>query len=230
MQQETLTDQEQRIYNKHLAISRSVRNKAFRIRKTFEDLGGTDKHKFLKRIATFFNKHKEVDQDLYFESPYKLYPDVQFFDLEYFASMRAVKAYTMYKQQLLLTSPDSQIDHVSGSLRFIAKFCIENKLQFYQYPKHKTGEMYTWMIHYKENKINIYTMMEFPDVHSDVMQLAEDVRMFFVSDFVERFQTMYVQYQTSQQLKKFLVAAHKKLTDWVYDELTNPKSVVNYTQ
>jgi hypothetical protein len=220
-----LSDQEQRIYNKHLAVSKSAKNQPFRLRKDFTKIEGTDKEKFLKRLVTFFSKHPEVDQNTYFESPYKLYPDVEYFDLEYFASMRAVKAYTMHKQQLMLSSPDTQINEVNDSLRFIARFCVENGIQFYAYHLHKTADLYTWMIHYKENKVNIYAMMEFPDVQANVAQLSEDTRMFFVSNFVERFHILYTQYQSSTKLRPFVRAAHKKLTEWVFDELNAVKNV-----
>ena len=189
--QSQLTELEKLLYNKHLAVSRSLKNKPFKIKKDFGSIVDTDKHKFLKRLSILFKKHPEINFDIFFQAPYKLYPDVEYFGLEYFSTMRAVRAYTTYKKQLFLQDPDSQIEDVKESLRFIANFCVRNKIQFYRYPSHQTSDAFTWMAHYKENKINIYTIMEFPDIYSTVQTLAEDVKGFFIGELVEQFKNLY---------------------------------------
>lgn len=218
-----LTDYEKFIYNKHLAISRSIKNKPFKIKKDFTDVNKTAKPKFLKRLSVFFNKHQEIDTDLFFKSPYCLYPDVAYFDLEYFASMRAIKAYTLYKQQLLLQDPDSQIENIKKSLRFIAMFCIENEIQFFKYSQHKTADLYTWMIHFKENKINPLTLMEFGNIFCSMQEVAEDVQYMFVNDFMKQFKRLYIEYSNSHKLKPFLRTACETTNNFVYQELTKKK-------
>ena len=152
---DNLTDLEKLLYNKHLATSRVCANKPFKIKKNFSDIVNTDKHKHLKRLAILFTKHPDIDFNTFFEAPYKLYSDVSYFGLDYFASMRAVKAYTTYKKMLFLQDPDNQVSSVESSLRFIAKYCIEKRIYLHQYPYQKTADLYVWMKHYKENKINI---------------------------------------------------------------------------
>ena len=78
MQAETVTELEKTIYNKHLAVSRSIKNKPFKIKKDFSDIVGTDKHKFLKRLSTLFKKHSDINFDVFFQAPYRLYPDVEY--------------------------------------------------------------------------------------------------------------------------------------------------------
>lgn len=218
-----LTTLEKQIYNNHLAISRSLKNKPFKTKKNFEDIVDTDKHKFLKRIATLFEKHPEISQRTFFEAPYKLYPDTEYFGLDYFSTMKAVKCYTTYKKHLFLQDPDSQIDSVKDSLRFISHFCIENKIYFHQYPYHKTADMFTWMKHYKENKINIYAIMEFPNIYSAVRELAEDLQRFFISEFIENFQMLYQKYNNSKELKSYLKKATEVLEKFVEQSLKNAK-------
>jgi hypothetical protein len=220
MEKNPLTELEKLLYNKHNAVSRSVRNKPFKFRKTFDNIANTDKHKFLKRLSVFLRKHPEIDLDTFFEAPYKLYPDVEYFDLEYFSSMRAVKAYTTYKQLCFIQNPDSQLKSVEESLRFIAKFCIENKIQLYNYSTHRKSDVFTWMTHYKQNKINVYCMMEFPDVFSAMQSLAEDVRRFYVSDFADQFINLKLRYNASTELKPFLKKAFSTVNNFVYSQLT----------
>lgn len=216
--QSQLTELEKLLYNKHLSTSRSLKNKPFKIKKDFQNIVDTDKHKFLKRISVLFKKHPEINPDLFFQAPYKLYPDVEYFGLDYFSTMRAVRAYTTYKKQMFLQDPDSQLEEVKQSLRFIANFCIRNKIEFYQYSSHRTADMFTWMAHYKENKINVYTVMEFPDVYSSVQTLAEDVRGFFVGEFVEQFKSLHTLYTKSVVLRPYVKKAIPTLTEFVYSQ------------
>ena len=219
--QDPITELEKLLFNKHLAVSRSERNKPFRIRKDFTDIVGTDKHKFLKRLSILFQKHPEINPDLFFKAPYKLYSDVQYFGLDYFSTMRAVKAYTTYKKQVFLQDPDSQIEQVKESLKFIAHFCIENNLYFHQYPYHRTTDLFTWMQHYKQSKINAYSVMEFPNIFSSVKSLAEDIQKIFVGEFVEQFQNLYSSYNKSQELKPYIQKAIPVLSNFVERQLTS---------
>ena len=101
MQEEQITELEKLLYNKHLATSRKLKNKPFKLKGDFSDVIKTDKAKYLKRISVLFKKHPEIDPDVFFSAPYKLYPDVEYFGLDYFSTMRAIKAYTNYKKKLL---------------------------------------------------------------------------------------------------------------------------------
>lgn len=222
--QPELTQLEKLLFNKHLAVSRSEKSKPFKTRKNFSDIANTDKHKFLKRISTLFGKHPEIDPDIFFKAPYKLYPDVDYFGLDYFSTMRAVKAYTTYKKQLFLQDPDSQVEQVKESLRFIANFCISQGIYFHQYQFHKTADMYTWMKHYKENKINVYSVMGFMNIFSNVKGLADDVQKFFIGEFVEQFQRLYMTYNQSQLLKPYMQKATPVLSKFVQDQLTNKQT------
>lgn len=221
-----LSELEKVLYNKHLAVSRSLKNKPFKIKKDFSSVVSTDKHKFLKRISNLFKKHPEIDFNTFFEAPYKLYPDVEYFGLDYFSTMRAVKAYTTYKKQIFLQNPDSQIESVKESLKFIARFCIENNISLHQYPNHRSSDVFTWMTHYKQNKINIYVMMEFPDIYSSVQTLAEDIRRFFVSEFVEQFKQLRSMYISSKELQPYLKKALSTIDNFIYSELTKSKNKV----
>lgn len=219
-----ITDLEKHLFNKHLAVSRSEKNKPFKLKKDFSSVIDTDKHKYLKRISILFKKHPEINPDLFFKAPYKLYPDVEYFGLDYFSTMRAVKAYTTYKKQLFLQDPDTQIEQVKESLKFIANFCIDNNIHFHQYPYHRSSDLFTWMQHYKQSKINIYSIMEFTNIFSSVKSLAEDVQKFFVGEFVEQFQNLYINYNKTTKLKPYIQKAIPVLSNFVEKQLTHTKT------
>jgi len=140
--------------------------------------------------------------------------------------MRAIKAYTTYKNQSFLQNPDSQLEAVKESLKFIARFCIENRILLKDYPNHRASDVFTWMSHYKQNKINIYTMMEFKDVYSSVLTLAEDIRRFYVHEFVEQFKHLRTMYVSSKELQPYLQKALSTVDNFIYSELTKSKNTV----
>lgn len=209
------------LVNKHLSVSRSEKNKPYKYKKNFLDIINTEKGKYVQRLSNLFKKHPNIDVDLFFRAPYRLYPDVEFFGLDYFSSMRAIKAYTTYKKQVFLQDADSQISEVQRSLDFIAKFCIENKLYLHQYQYHRTADLFTWMKHYKENKINIYSVMEFKDIYSSLRSLSEDLQKFFVGQFVDQFQLIHAKYRSSSALKPYIKKTLPKLSIFIENQLTS---------
>ena len=154
-----MTDFEKQIYNLYLKVSRSAANKPSKRRENFDGFEQDPKYISIRRLTTLFTKHKEIDIHLYFEAPYKIYKDVNFFDLAYYASPRAIKAYTLYKKQIESNDPDSFIDDVKKSLKFIALFCISKKLQLIDYINYTEGLFPVWMEHIKTNQINPYSCL-----------------------------------------------------------------------
>ena len=168
-----------------------------------------------------FQKHPEIDPDTFFQAPYMLYPDVVYFGLDYFSSMRAIKAYTTYKKQIFLQDPDSQLEQIKESLPFISRFCIGNNIYLHQYSTHRTSDLYSWMAHYKQNKINLYVMFAFPNIYSSLQNLSEDVQRFFVQDFVEHFKSLHILYNNSNSAKPYLKKALPILENFIYKQLTS---------
>jgi hypothetical protein len=201
-----------RIYNTHLAVSRSLRNKPFQLKKSFEGFEKDSKYLFIKRLFNFFSRYPEIDMSVYFMAPYKLYPDVPYFDLNYFASPRAIKTYTLYKQSLQMTSPDQQMDDVKKSLLFISKFCIKNQIQLHDYLNFKDqGSENSWVYHFKKGEINPYSLMEFSNLSSYINEMAEDTREFFLSNFGKNFLDYRQKYMNSEKLRPFLNSAFLSL-------------------
>jgi hypothetical protein len=214
-----------RIYNTHLAISRSLRNKPFQLKKSFEGFEKDPKYLSVKRLFNFFSRYPEIDLSTYFMAPYKLYPDVDYFDLNYFASPRAIKSYTLYKQFLQMTSPDQQMEDVKKSLLFISKFCIKNQIQLHDYLAFKeTGSENSWVYHFKKNEINAYSLMEFSDLSSYINEMAEDTREFFLGDFGKNFLNYRQKYINSEKLKPFLSSAFLALKLFIDKNLNFPQN------
>jgi len=216
-----MTSFQKRIYNKHLAVSKIVKNKPFKVRNNFDSLDDGRKLS-LKRIENLLLKYTDIDIDNYFIAPYKLYPDVEYFDLNYFASLRAIKSYTLYINVLNLQAPDQQKDDVESSLRFIASFCIQNKINLDDYSFFRNDLEPYWVYHLKSGKINLYVLMEFPGIYSIIEEMPVDERALILGDFGVKYFDYKNKYNSSKTLKPFLVTAYKKVKFFVDKMLHTP--------
>jgi hypothetical protein len=222
-----VTDLEKRIYNKHLAISRSLRNKPFKLKGDFTDFENSTKYLSIKRLCTFFNKYPDVNMDTYFIAPYKLYTDTDYFDLAYFASPRAIKAYTTYKNYLQQLLPDKQQLEVKESLIFISRFCLMNKIQLHDYSTFKLkGMAPEWVYHLKSNKINPYSLMEFTGIFNYINEMSFDERELLLGSFGRSYLDYKSRYNSSITLKPFLSVAAEKLKLFIDKNLNSSNSYV----
>jgi hypothetical protein len=218
-----MTELEKRIYNTHLAVSRSLRNKPFKLKNDFSNLEPS-KALSLKRLYNFFTRNKDVDMQIYFSAPYKLYTDVQYFDLTYFASLRAVKTYTIYKKQLIETQPDTQLNNVKESLSVVTKFCLDNKINFEDYSTFRASNLEPeWTYHFKHGKINAYTMMEFPNIYSIIQDIPSEEKELLLGNFGTNFLEYRTRYMSSKILRPFLKEAFIKVKLFVDRELNSKK-------
>lgn len=208
----TVTPQEKRIYNTYLYISRTMRKKPFSPRKDFEDFRESD-HFHLKRIVTFLNKFSHIHAENYFKAPYVLYEDTEYFNLDFFSGMPAVKTYTMYMKTIQEKEPDSneQLEFIQSSLKFIGSFCVRNKLILEQYPEHKTGITYDWMKHVKNHEVSIYSLMEFPQIFKIISEVSKDEQQLFLGDLGERFYAFKDRYMKSENAKYLVQQGIKKI-------------------
>lgn len=222
-----MTDLEKRIYNKHLAVSRSLRNKPFKLKNDFNDFEDSPKYGSIKRLSIFFNRYPDINMDIYFMAPYKLYSDVQYFDLNYFASPRAIKSYTIYQQQLQQLSPDKQINEIKESLVFISRFCLQHKIQLHDYPDFKLQGMEPeWVYHCKQNKINPYSLMEFTGIFPYINEMPFDERELLLGNFGRNYLDYRTRYNNSKELKPFLSAAFTKLKFFIDKSLKSSNTYV----
>lgn len=219
-----MTEQERNIYNKHLIISKALRNKPFKRRVDFTEFEQDTRYLYIKKLAIFFSKYSDIDIDVYFTAPYKLYPDTAYFDLQYFASPRAVKTYSLYRKEQDLKNPDEQIEFIKQSLHFLASYCIEKKIQLEEYSRYKeTSIEPEWMYHIQKSKISRYSLMEFSGIHDIINQTPKDEVALLLGDFGTNYTDYKYRYNCSKTLKPFLVKAHEKIKFFIDKKLAQPQ-------
>jgi hypothetical protein len=70
-------------------------------------------------------------------------------------------------------------------------------------------------------------MMEFKDIYSAVQSLAEDVRRFYVDEFVEQFKHLRTMYVSSKELQPYLKKALPLVNNFIYSELSKTQNPVS---
>ena len=124
-----VTEREKDIYNSYLYATRTAQGKPTRFRKDFSKLKDED-FVALKKLSSFFLKHKHVNYRDWFAAPFEVYSKDEYFDLRFFNSRKALKCYSIFMKDKEVSNPDSDdnIEVLKDGFRYIAKFCITNSI------------------------------------------------------------------------------------------------------
>lgn len=204
-----MTDLQKRIYNSHLAISRKMRDKPFRIRKDFSDI---DQSKLdqLASLERFFNSYQNIKIDDYFSAPYVIFEDDDYFDLEFFLTSKAKKAYSQYMRKIEMDDPDSEssLKRLVDSLKFVKNFCKERDLTLEKYPVYIESNLPCIVEHLKNHDINMYCLHA---LGVSKIEVENRILDFIFSDFWITFQKTKNKFYLSKKMKQMSRQAIDKI-------------------
>ena len=212
--QDVVTAHEQHIYNTHLKIQRTRRNQPFKYRKDFLNIE-PQTHRYLQKISLLLRKHSHINLNEFIEAPFKIYPDEEFFNLEYYTTLKATKAYILYQQKLLTMSPDSQeqLVNIQKSLKFISLFCTDNDISVSEYINHKTNNTYSFLLHLKEHRVNVYCLFGFDSFDKSIKSVESDLLSFIIgSDLIVNLPALRTKYLNSNKARTFVELGIQKIT------------------
>lgn len=211
-----LTDFEKNIYNCFLKHSR--KGQPYQPRKDFSSMD-QNTIVLLKKISNFLSKYPHIRLEDYFKAPFLLHPDDEYPRLNFFTTLAATKQYSLFKKQQEDEDPENQFDQIKDSFHFIAMFCLENKIPLEKYSSHRTGYMYSWLNHYREHRINAYSIMEIPNIFNVLSSLPQDEVELFVKNLDEKFIAFKTRYLTSTKTKELVHQATKKIQNFLKNNL-----------
>jgi hypothetical protein len=172
---------------------------------------------FVKRLASFFGRHDNISVEEFFQAPHKLYPDEKgYYDLSYYTSPRAIKTYTLWKEQKQNAAVDSseQIQDIKQSLGFIYDFCKQKKIKVSSYIDYKdpAGVNFEFLVHLSEHRINVYSLFGFPNFEKNIRQSGADMVIFLLGDkFYNQLSLFKMNFLTSQRAKQVVEEGLKLL-------------------
>jgi len=205
-----MSDFQKRIYNSHLAISRKMRDKPFRIRKDFSDMDQTKLDR-LASLERFFNSYNNIKIDDYFSAPYVIFEDDDYFDLDFYLTSKAKKAYSQYMKKIEMDDPDSEssLNRMVDSLKFVKNFCREKNLTLKEYPLYIEGALPTMIDHLKNHHINMYALHA---LGVSKIEVENRILDFIFSDFWITFQKTKNKFYLSKKMKEFSKQAIDKVS------------------
>jgi|GEM_PF-636666 len=201
------------LYNTYLAVSRSSRNKPFKIRNDFDKFEDTEEYFHLNKIAMFLRQFPQIKVRQFFSAPFELYKDTEYFDLKFFTTQRAVHAYTTYMKQLQEESPDSEhhIQFIKDSLRFIGMFCIKNGIHLADYITHSGGVTSSWMKHIKEHNVSIYALFEYSQLFDIIRKTPKDELELLLGNILLGLSSYKNKYDMSRDARRVVQEGFKRV-------------------
>jgi len=192
------------IYNTFLKTSRSKSGLPYRLRKQWDGFEDTPSYAYVLKLKNFFSRNRSVDIAEFFEAPYTIYPGESGFDLDFYSSQKAIKIYTLALKKKMLLNPDDQyhLNHVSRGLRFILKFCLDNKISLQEYLSFRTGVQKQFISHLKDRKISIYNLFAFVDFDRQFKSEDADILRFTLGDTYDSLDVFRTKYLNSRLLRK----------------------------
>lgn len=209
-----ITEFEKFLYNEHLKASRSLRGKQFKYRQNFDDVDPKIEIS-LKRLSSFFSKFSHIKPFDFFASPFSLYPDEDYFPIDFFSKQRAIKAYSMYIKDIMRSDPDNtdMLNRIVDGLLFIKEFMNSVGGDANSYTSHGDGEVPTFITHLKENRFPIYVLYDMPGYDEAIKKIPNDLLKFiFGDDIFNSINNYRVKYLSSKKAKILIRQGLLKLT------------------
>jgi hypothetical protein len=209
-----VTVKEQYIYNCYLEVSRKLNSQPFRYRKNFDNFEEKEEYIYITKLAYFFSKFENINIKDFFEAPYFVYNE-KYFDLKYFTSQKAIKAYTIYQTKFLPENPDHSqtLEKIKNSFVYIFNFCKTNGVKLEDYLKFKqpNSQWHEFMLHVKNREVIIYPLFMFPNFDKTIQQYDNDIREFVFGDIFTRLNFYRTKYHVSEKAKKLCILIFDKL-------------------
>jgi hypothetical protein len=208
-----ITEFEQFIYNTHLRISRSRKGLPFKYRKDFSHLDDIYINS-LKKISIFLAKFPHIKLENFIKAPYEIYADQEHFELDYYTTLKATKAYTLYIKRLETMDPDTdeQLKNTIESLKYISTFCKEQGIEIDDYIEHYNGKISSYILHLKEHRVNVYSLFGFPSFERNLRALETDLLKFILGDdFLNNLPTFRLKFFASKKAKKVVELGIQKI-------------------
>jgi len=210
-----ITEKQKQIYNCYLKYSR--KGEPYNPRKNFDNINSSNRIDLYK-LENFFNKFKHINLNFFFESFSFVYPNENYPPLSFFTSRKAIKCFSLYKDHKENCSPDSQLDEIKNSIIYLGSFCLRERINMDSYIKHKTLCMPTWVKHYKEGKINIYSLIAI-GVSTEFFMLQEDERNIWIPNLIKNIESYKIRFNNCHSKEKIILWVNKT-KDFVKKNLT----------
>jgi hypothetical protein len=209
-----MTTQEQYVYNCYLEISRKINNQPFKYRKDFEGFEEREDYVYVARLTNFFNRFPNINIKDFLEAPYFVYNE-KHFDLKFFTTQKAIKAYTNYETNFLPNNPDHNqtVKKIKDSFLYIFKFCQQRKTKFEDYilVKEENESLHSFLIHLKERNTILYPLFTFPKFDTTLATYDKDIKNLMFGTLFDNINFYRTKYYASNKARKLCITIFELL-------------------
>jgi hypothetical protein len=191
------------IYNIYLRSIRTAQDKPFRYRKDFTKFED-EKVIVCSRLARFFKDCEHINPEDFFKAPFQLLDNFNP-SLEFYASAKARRCYSITQKKLLNSPPDSeyQLNFTKDSFKFLIQFCKENKISLQEYINNENFPPF-WALHIKTKKINIYSLMAFDNIRDKIEKLDNDIGELYLGEIYKNYYVYKRAFMQSNKMRKLV--------------------------
>lgn len=203
----------QEVYNTYLSVSRGIKNKPWKPRKDFTDFDKTEQGHLCIKLSFFFTKFPQISPKDFFQAPYLLYKDEDYFDLKFYLTQKAISCYTSVQKLKQEESPDSpgQISSIIDSVKFIAEKCIKQNISFQDYCSQKNNYVPEMVLDFANKNINLYLLLNLPNFIVIFDMMAEQDKEIYLSSFYKNIAKYKIKLNNSSKAKKIIHESIKRL-------------------
>lgn len=198
-----MNDFEKVIYNYFLEVSKKVNNKPVKYRQNFDNFPD-ENYIIVNKLSRFFKKFEHIHIKDFFEAPYFVYNE-NYFDLKFYLTPKAIKAYTLYNDNYLLNNPDNEktLEKLQESIKFIYNYCKDKNISINNYINHCDKQYNVFLKHIKNRNINIFILFSFKDFEKTINRVDSEIKNMYSSNF-NRLNYIRTKYYSSGKAKKII--------------------------
>jgi len=201
------------IYNTYLRISRQKQNKPFKLRENFEGFETNENYLYVIKLKSFFDRNYTVNIEDFFTAPYEIYEDKDFYNIDFYNTLTAVKVYNLFCNKRNQLDPDNelQINNILRGLKFIKNFCAEKNIPLNKYLLHyeKNSVTSSFLIHLKSKDISIYNLFAFKDFDKHYSKFDFDLLRFILNDIPVNISILRSKFYSSKKGKNIAITGLK---------------------
>lgn len=216
------------IYNTFLRISRQKQNKPFKLRENFEGFDKTEYYLPVLRLKNFFDRNYSVNIEDFFTAPYEVYEDEDYYGIDFYSSMAAIKVYNIFcsKRNQLDPDTDIQINNILRGLKHIKEYCIKNNIMLEDYLEHFEPGAVTksFIVHLKEKNISPYNLFPFKNFDKVYSKLDFEVLKFILNDIPLKMSIYRGKFYASKKGKSISVQGLKAIEKTIKETLEKSKN------
>ena len=211
------------LYNTYLRISRKKQNKPYKLRVDWNGFEQSEHYIQVLRLKNFFDRNYIVNIEDFFTAPYEVYEENTYYGLDFYNTLAAVKVYNIYCNYRRDMDPDSEVqkNFALKGLKFITKFCIDNRITLSEYIRYTEPEakVNAFVQHLKEKNISIYNLFAFKDFDKIFSSLDYALVKFILDDIASKISIYRSKFYGSKNLKKISTIGLKAIEKTINQKL-----------